>query len=158
QLLSGLSGPPAWRALFAVGVAVWLVAFVNAFNFMDGIDGVAVAQAFVAGMAWYAIGHHEHVRALEIAAAIVVGGALGFAPFNFPRARMFLGDVGSYSFGASLAILLVVGLRAGLPFEAVFAPVALCVADTGVTLVRRVRGGRRWDAPHREHVYQRLVE
>jgi UDP-GlcNAc:undecaprenyl-phosphate GlcNAc-1-phosphate transferase len=157
-LLYGLHGSSAWRVVFTAGVAVWVVAFVNAFNFMDGINGIAAAQALVAGVAWYAVGHHEHIAALRVAGPIVAAAALGFAPFNFPRARMFLGDVGSYCFGACLAILVVVGLRAELPVEAVLAPVSLFLVDTGATLVRRVRRGSQWDSPHREHVYQRLVQ
>jgi UDP-N-acetylmuramyl pentapeptide phosphotransferase/UDP-N-acetylglucosamine-1-phosphate transferase len=70
---------------------------------------------------------------------------------------VFLGDVGSYAFGASLATLALVGLRRGIPLEAVLAPLSLYVADTGSTLVRRFRRGEAWYRPHREHVYQQLV-
>src|SRR5207248_1189863 len=95
-LLHGLSGGWSWQVLFSAGVALWLVAYVNAFNFMDGIDGISVAQAAVAGAALYLVGRGEHVPALATAAAILAGAALGFAPLNVPRARLFLGDVGSY--------------------------------------------------------------
>ena len=94
---------------------------------------------------------------LAAAGAIAAGAALGFAPFNVVRARMFLGDVGSYFFGAWLAVAAVLGLRAGLAPEAVLAPLVLYAADTGVTLVRRVVTGETWYEPHRDHAYQRLV-
>lgn len=155
-LLDNLSGLTMWRIAFAVGVVLWLVAFVNAYNFMDGIDGISVAQAVGAGLSWMLVGLVRDVDVLSAGGAIVAGAALGFAPFNLPRARMFLGDVGSYFFGAWLAGVAVLGLRAGLPPEAVLAPLALYAADTGFTLVRRVLRGEGWYLPHRDHAYQRL--
>lgn len=156
-LLSGLTGPTAWRVFFVAGVLLWLVGYVNAFNFMDGINGISVAQVVVAGVAWYAIGTSEGVQPLAGGGLIVAGAALGFAPYNFPNARVFLGDVGSYFLGAWLAALAVIGVRAGLPPEAVLAPLALYTADTAVTLVKRMARHEPWHLPHRDHTYQRLV-
>src|SRR3954470_2162796 len=145
-----------WRLVVAVLVVLWLAAYVNAFNFMDGIDGISVAQAVAAGATWFLVGHHVHDVTLAAGGAVVAGAALGFAPFNLPRAHMFLGDVGSYFLGAWLAVVAVLGLRAGVAPEAVLAPLALYAADTGTTLVRRVARGERWYLPHRDHAYQRL--
>jgi UDP-GlcNAc:undecaprenyl-phosphate GlcNAc-1-phosphate transferase len=155
-LLDGLTGPALWRAIFAAGAVFWLVAFVNAYNFMDGIDGISVAQAVGAGATWFAVGAYTDIPVLAAGGAILAGGALGFAPFNLPKARMFLGDVGSYFLGAWLAAVALLGLRAGVAPEAVLAPLALYVGDTGVTLARRVARGERWYEPHRDHAYQRL--
>ncbi len=155
-LLDGLSGPVLWRAAFTAGVVFWLVAFANAYNFMDGIDGISVAQAAGAGLTWMLVGVAQDVPMLAAGGAIAAGATLGFAPFNLPRARMFLGDVGSYFLGAWLAALAVLGVRAGLPPEAILAPLALYVADTGSTLARRVLRGETWHEPHRDHAYQRL--
>lgn len=155
-VLDGLSGPVPWRAFFAVGAVFWLAAFVNAYNFMDGIDGISVAQAVGAGAAWFAVGANTDTPVLAAGGAIVAGAALGFAPYNLPAARMFLGDVGSYFIGAWLAAVAVLGLRAGVAPEAVLAPLALYLADTGATLARRVARGERWYLPHRDHAYQRL--
>jgi UDP-GlcNAc:undecaprenyl-phosphate GlcNAc-1-phosphate transferase len=155
-LLDGLTGPVLWRVVFAFGAVFWLVGFVNAYNFMDGIDGISVTQALLAGATWFAVGTHVDVPVLAAGGAIVAGAAIGFAPFNMPRARMFLGDVGSYFIGAWLAAVAVLGLRAGVAPEAVLAPLALYVADTGTTLLRRVFRGEQWYLPHREHAYQRL--
>ena len=156
-LLDQLTGPAAWRYIFAIGAVFWLVAFVNAYNFMDGIDGISVAQAVGAGVTSFLVGTHADVPALAVGGAVIGGAALGFAPYNLPHARMFLGDVGSYFIGAWLAAVAVLGLRAGVPPEAVLGPMALYVADTGTTLVRRLARGARWYLPHREHVYQRLT-
>jgi UDP-N-acetylmuramyl pentapeptide phosphotransferase/UDP-N-acetylglucosamine-1-phosphate transferase len=157
-LFGSVSGPPAWRVAFVSGVAVWLVAFVNAFNFMDGIDGISVAQAVVAGVAWYLVGRSQHDLALAAGGAVLAGATLGFAPFNLPRARMFLGDSGSYFIGAWLAAMAIIGLQNGVPAEAMLAPLAVYAADTGVTLIRRVLRRERWSEPHRQHTYQRLCD
>ena len=155
-LVFDLRGPLAWQLVFGAGVVLWLVSYVNAFNFMDGINGISVAQVAVAGVAWWAIGHWQGFESLAGAGLVGALAALGFLPFNFPRARMFLGDVGSYFFGAWLAVLAVLGLRAGIAFEAMFAPLALYLGDTAMTLVRRARRRDTWYEPHCDHAYQRL--
>ncbi|WP_083391407.1 MraY family glycosyltransferase [Parafrankia soli] len=137
---------------------LWVTGFVNAFNFMDGINGISAAQAAVAGGALVVVGHLHDAPALAAGGAVLAGAAIGFAPFNFPRARIFLGDVGSYTLGASLAVLALQGVMSGVPAEAVLAPILLYLADTGATLVRRVRRGERWYLPHRTHTYQRLTD
>ncbi|MDQ6949001.1 MAG: glycosyl transferase [Actinomycetota bacterium] len=157
-LLHGLTGPALWRGIFAIGVVFWLVAFVNAYNFMDGIDGISVAQAVGTGVTWFVVGRLAGSPVLAAGGAIAAGAALGFAPYNLPHARMFLGDVGSYSIGAWLAAVAVLALRAGVRPEAVLAPLALYLADTGTTLLRRVVRGQRWYLPHRDHAYQRLTD
>ncbi|HUP71261.1 MAG TPA: glycosyltransferase family 4 protein [Acidimicrobiales bacterium] len=157
-LLDGLGGPAAWQVVFAAGCALWLVAYVNAFNFMDGINGISAAQVLVAAGAWWAIGHIEDIPALSDPALVIGAATLAFTPFNFPTARAFLGDVGSYFLGAWLAVAVIVGLRAGLPPEAVIAPLSLYLADTATTIVRRVRTKEAWYLPHRSHAYQRLTQ
>jgi UDP-N-acetylmuramyl pentapeptide phosphotransferase/UDP-N-acetylglucosamine-1-phosphate transferase len=156
-LLDASDEPHALGIAVAIGAATWLVAFANAFNFMDGINGIAAAQALVAGGAWWIIGSTQGVAVLEGGGAILAAAAIAFAPANFPGARVFLGDVGSYFLGAWIAVVVVLGLRAGLPAEAVLGPVWLFVADTGVTLGRRVLRGERIFEPHRSHSFQQLV-
>jgi UDP-GlcNAc:undecaprenyl-phosphate GlcNAc-1-phosphate transferase len=158
SVLLALPGPVAGKLLLVAGVLVWWVAFVNAYNFMDGINGMAVAQAAVAGVVRSLVGVSQGSNALAAGGAVVAGAVLGFAPFNVPRARVFLGDTGSYFLGAWLAGLVVLGLRAGIPPEAMVGPVALTLADTGTTLVRRILRGEVWYLAHRQHVYQRLVQ
>lgn len=146
-------------AVIAGGAAAaWMVSFVNAYNFMDGINGLSCAEAVVAGVTLGLAAQHYHRLAMESGAFAIAAGAIGFAPFNFPSARVFLGDVGSYFVGGWLAVLIVVGLRDSLPPEVILAPVALYVADTGVTLVRRIRRREAWREAHRQHAYQRLVD
>ncbi len=76
-----------------------------------------------------------------------------------PRPRVgFLGDVGSYLLGASIAALAVAGFLSGVYVEYVLSPILVYAADTGYTLLRRIKAGERWYASHREHVYQRLTD
>jgi UDP-GlcNAc:undecaprenyl-phosphate GlcNAc-1-phosphate transferase len=156
-LAAQVRGPIAWVAIFSVGTVLWLVGYVNAFNFMDGINGMAAAQVVVAGGAWWLIGRQEHAGSLATAGLIVAAAGLGFLPFNAVRPRMFLGDVGSYFLGGWLAACAMVGLRSGLAPEAVLAPLVVFGADTVITLIGRIRRHEDWHHAHREHVYQRLV-
>jgi UDP-N-acetylmuramyl pentapeptide phosphotransferase/UDP-N-acetylglucosamine-1-phosphate transferase len=124
---------------------------------MDGANGVSAAQATVAGVGYALVGAVHHDAALVAGGVTVAGAALGFAPFNLPRALVFLGEVGSYALGAAIAALALQGALSGIGVEAVVAPVALYLADTATTLARRVRRRERWYLPHRTHAYQRLV-
>ncbi len=157
-LLQGVGGGWLVRAAVGGGILLGVMGYANVFNFMDGINGLAVAQVVVAGVTWWVIGSHQHVPALEAAGLIAAAAAVAFAPFNLPRARMFLGDVGSYFFGGWLSVAAILGLRAGIPPEAVLAPLSIFVGDAGVTLVRRVRRHEPWLQPHNQHAYQQLVQ
>ncbi|ADP80295.1 glycosyl transferase [Pseudofrankia inefficax] len=136
---------------------VWITGFVNAFNFMDGVNGISATQATVAGVGYALVGTVHHSPPLVAGGTVLAGAALGFAPFNMPRALVFLGDVGSYAIGGAIAALALQAAVSGVPVEAVAAPVVLYLADTATTLVRRIRTGERWYLPHRGHAYQRLV-
>lgn len=157
-LLRGLSGPWLWQFVFVAGCLVWLVSFVNAFNFMDGINGISASQAMIAGVTWSVVGNIVPARGLGGAGAIIAAAALGFLPFNFPQARVFLGDVGSYFIGAWLAAAAIIGLRAGIAPEAILAPTGLYLADTAITILRRFRAREALHTAHRSHTYQLLTQ
>lgn len=157
-LLPGLGHGALVGTVAAGAMVLWLVGYPNVFNFMDGINGLAVAQVVVAGIAWWIIGSHQHVPTMAAAGLISAAAALAFAPFNVPTAKMFLGDTGSYFLGGWLGVTAVVGLRAGIAPEAVLAPLTLFLADAGFTLAQRVRRHQPWSQAHKEHAYQRLVQ
>jgi len=129
---------------------------VNAWNFMDGIDGIAASQAglvaiillagaWLAG-AWWAVG------------LLLLAAVLGFLPYNIPRARIFLGDVGSGALGFVVAALLLRAIAIGrLPWPLALLLVSAFLVDSGMTLLSRVLYGKTWWRPHREHLYQWLV-
>lgn len=137
--------------------AFWLVGYVNAFNFMDGINGMSSMQAIVAGSMWAVVGHWADEPAVASAGIVVAAAAAGFLPFNLPRARVFLGDVGSYFLGAWLGATALVGVALGISPVAMIAPLVLYLADTGLTLLRRARRRAKLTEAHREHAYQLLV-
>ena len=156
-LLAGRDEAVVLLVLGGAVAVVWLVGCLNAFNFMDGINGVSGLTALVAG-GWYAwLGHDLSYDALQVAGLALAGAALGFLPWNAVRARVFLGDVGSYALGFGIGGLALVALLAGASWLQALAPLAIYLADTGWTLVDRVRRGETWHEAHREHVYQRLV-
>jgi UDP-N-acetylmuramyl pentapeptide phosphotransferase/UDP-N-acetylglucosamine-1-phosphate transferase len=157
-LASPLRLPAFGLAMAAMMIAAWLVGFVNAFNFMDGVNGIAGAHALIGGVAYACLAGWRH-DGLGLAAGLALAtGAAAFLPWNAVRARVFLGDVGSYSIGAALAVLAVRLVSLGVPIEAVASPVALCLADVAWTLQRRIRHGEPWLEPHRTHVYQRWCD
>ena len=138
---------PGWGGVL---LAAWLILFVNAFNFMDGADGIAGLTAAV-GAAALALGGAPAVAA---PALCLLGGLLGFLPFNFPKARIFMGDAGSLPIGFALAALAA--LHDGPLW---FAPALFFsfVFDVALTLVRRALKGERLTQAHREHLYQLLL-
>ncbi len=153
------------RMLGALWIAIgflWIAGYTNAFNFMDGINGIAGAQTLITGLATAALALIAGLDATHPSvwlAAATAGAAAGFLPHNFPRARMFMGDVSSAPLGFLLAALGWWLVRDTAWWMLI--PVGLLhanfVLDTGVTLARRVLRGERWYQPHREHFYQRLV-
>jgi UDP-GlcNAc:undecaprenyl-phosphate/decaprenyl-phosphate GlcNAc-1-phosphate transferase len=159
-LLARSAGLPAVAAVAAaVAIAAWITGFVNAFNFMDGVNGISGAHALVGGACFAGLGLWHADPLLAGGGAAVAGGAAAFLPWNAVRARVFLGDVGSYALGAALAVLAACAVViAGLPPEAALGPLALYLADTAWTLQRRIRAGEPWLLAHRTHAYQRLTD
>lgn len=136
--------------LAGLAAIVWLI---NAYNFMDGIDGIAGWQAvFVAGgLAWLVSGP------LAGAALGLVAATAGFLPWNWPRARIFLGDVGSTALGFALGILSLLAIGQGLSAWLPLLLLSVFLVDATATLALRVWRRERWYTPHRRHSYQLLV-
>lgn len=142
-----------WSLLIVGGV--W---FVNLVNFMDGLDWISVAEmvpitAFIAGLGltgalpmW-----------ISVLAAALCGALLGFAPYNKPVARLFLGDVGSLSIGLLVGWMLLQLAGTGAIAAAILLPLYYLM-DATITLLRRLaRGEKVWEA-HRSHFYQKATD
>jgi len=157
-LVSGRAGPVAVLVLLVVACAAWITGFVNAFNFMDGVNGISGAHALIAGVVYACLGWWQSDGFLVPAGAAVAASALAFLPWNAGRARVFLGDAGSYALGAALAMLAAYAVLQGIPVEAAAGPLVLYIADTAWTLQRRIRARERWLEPHRTHVYQQWCD
>jgi UDP-GlcNAc:undecaprenyl-phosphate/decaprenyl-phosphate GlcNAc-1-phosphate transferase len=157
-LVGRIGLPPAVLAVAVAVLTVWLIGFVNAFNFMDGVNGISAAHALIAGVYYACLGWWRPDALLTVAGAAVAAGALAFLPWNAVRARVFLGDAGSYGIGVALALLAAQAVVRHVPLEAALAPLALYLADTGWTLQRRIRAGEQIFEAHRTHTYQRLCD
>lgn len=147
-------GNPFYLAAISF-VWIWLI---NLFNFMDGIDGLAGSEAAAigAGLLLFASIGAGVDPALRALAAAVTGAAIGFLVWNWSPARIFLGDVGSVPLGYLLGFLLL-GLAVRGNWRIALILPLYFIADSTITLARRMlRGERVWEA-HREHFYQRAV-
>jgi UDP-N-acetylmuramyl pentapeptide phosphotransferase/UDP-N-acetylglucosamine-1-phosphate transferase len=140
---------------------VYVIVLTNVYNFMDGIDGLAAVQAIVAGVGLAIAGSVVGNPLVAASGGLLAAASLGFGLYNFPPARMFMGDVGSTFLGfnfAGLTLLANIGVGGNrLPIEFGLVLFAPFVFDSLVTLSRRVVRGERWYAAHRSHYYQRLV-
>jgi len=151
-----LPGPPGLFYFIAIGL-VWIW-WINLFNFMDGIDGLAGSEAAAigAGLLLFASVGAGVDPALQAPAAAVAGAAVGFLVWNWSPAKIFLGDVGSVPLGYVLGFLLLDLAVRGYWRIALILPLYF-LADATITLTRRLlRGERVWLA-HREHLYQQAV-
>lgn len=146
---------PDWADTIATAF-LWLW-FVNLFNFMDGIDGISGVEAISIGAGLACLGLFLPDATSEIwLGATLAAATLGFLAFNWPPARIFLGDVGSVPLGFLLGFLLLMLAARGHWAPALILP-AYYLADATITLTRRLlRGEKVWQA-HSEHFYQHAV-
>ncbi|MBX3243981.1 MAG: glycosyltransferase family 4 protein [Acidobacteria bacterium] len=154
-------------SFWVFGIAVtfcWFVWVVNAFNFMDGIDGIAAGTGLAASIVWLIFGYIFNAPGIMIYAGLCGGACLGFLFFNWQPAKAFMGDVGSSFLGFSFAALPLMALSQSeadreniLLFAA--ATVWPFIFDTLFTFFRRIPalGINVWK-PHRSHIYQIMVD
>lgn len=148
---------PGWLGYMVVAVAlVWLL---NLFNFMDGIDGIAASEAiFVAGSGYLFASHGMHADQ-QLVAVLLIGATVGFLIWNWPPAKIFMGDVGSGFLGVTLGVYAywaitddVVSTWSWIILFGVF------VVDATFTLLRRIQQRQKWYAAHRTHAYQNAAK
>jgi UDP-GlcNAc:undecaprenyl-phosphate GlcNAc-1-phosphate transferase len=158
---------------------LWVVAMVNAVNLIDGLDGLAAGTVAIAAAAFFAYmyvsadaGRATHASPGALLSVIVAGTAVGFLPWNFNPARIFMGDSGSMLLGLLLAVATISGVGAttgpapgGGDLAAFAMPVliplivlALPFIDVMFAIVRRMRRGRPVSHPDKEHIHHRLMD
>ncbi len=145
-----------WPAGAAVTVA-WILFATNAMNFIDGLNGLASGTALVACAFLALIAGMQGGWFVYFASLLLAAGIAGFLPFNFPRARIFMGDVGSQFCGFVLAVLGVAASRfQSVEMSFLIVPMLLSgvLYDVAFTLVRRALAGERLTQAHRGHLYQ----
>ncbi|MCK6569343.1 MAG: glycosyltransferase family 4 protein [Anaerolineales bacterium] len=137
---------------------LWIVGLTNAYNFMDGIDGIAGGVALAAALGWMFLATRaDHNFVFWIALAVGAGG-LGFLLHNWSPAKIFMGDAGSTFLGYTFAVLPL--LSADESGDALMLGTLLMwtfIMDAGVTFIRRALKRENVFAAHRAHLYQRLV-
>ena len=143
-----------WYPVSVVGI-VWTL---NLFNFMDGIDGIAASEAIFVALAGALLGFPMAVAAgVSVAAAVLAGSGLGFLVWNWPPAKIFMGDVGSQFLGFGFAAIAVIAAEYDLSrTSALVMPLLFFnfIFDTGLTFIRRLAMGQNVTAAHRSHLYQ----
>ena len=144
--------------LFFVAAGLVWIWWINLFNFMDGIDGLAVSEAaaICSGLLLFALVGDGADPAAALLAAGIIGAAIGFLVWNWSPARIFLGDVGSVPLGYLSGFLLLDLASRGRWKIALILPLYF-LADATITLLRRLLAGERVWEPHRQHFYQQAV-
>ena len=136
-----------WVNILVVISIIWIT---NLYNFLDGIDGYAGSQAIVAGIGSFLLLNNEIGLIIAIA-------SLGFLFFNWPKASIFMGDVGSATLGYIFAILCFYDTSNGNIYVWLIL-LSLFWFDATLTLVRRLRNKEKITQAHKKHAYQRLVQ
>jgi UDP-GlcNAc:undecaprenyl-phosphate GlcNAc-1-phosphate transferase len=147
--------PFAWAGIALT--LVWLLFTTNAMNFVDGLNGLASGVGLIACLFIVFIAEQHGGWFAYATAGLLAAGLAGFLPFNFPRAFIFMGDVGSQFCGFILAVLAVVASRFdGVELSFLLMPMLLSgvLFDVAFTLVRRGLAGEHITRPHRGHLYQ----
>lgn len=162
---------PFFHGTFEFGAAgailtfCWIVGLTNAYNFMDGIDGIAATQAFTAGVGWLIVGNFFGSAHAALYGGVLAFACLGFLIHNRQPAKIFMGDVGSAFLGYTFAVLPILAKTekaSNAAQDSVFPLIGILlvwffVFDAFYTFIRRLlKKNKVWRA-HREHLYQRMV-
>lgn len=144
--------------LMIIPLSIFIVGTANFYNFMDGIDGIAGLAGFVGFglLAFYSfsLGNNPTVLTLSICMAL---GCLGFLPFNIPKARVFMGDVGSILLGFVFAAVVILLSKSLLDFVCLASFLFPFYVDELTTEIVRLKDGEKLWRPHRRHIYQILA-
>lgn len=139
--------------------AAWVVWMLNLYNFMDGIDGLAGGEAAVVSVFFFMVFAYYGESGWAVANLVVAAASMGFLVYNWPPARIFMGDAGSVFLGAFYGMQAVVAhLTTPVSFPVLVLPFANFILDTTFTLFRRAVRGEKWHKAHRSHFYQRMID
>lgn len=146
-------GHASWPVFLLLPALFFVVATANCYNFMDGINGMAGLTAVVAFACLLVFGGAADTP-LFLPIMALLGALLGFLPFNLPRAKLFMGDVGSIFLGFLFALSVCLLAGSWTEFLVLASFLFPFYADEAVTVVERLRRGESLLAPHRRHLYQ----
>ena len=147
---------------FSIPVTViWIVAIVNAVNFIDGLDGLACGVSCISSITMFIVSAIVGEPAIAFVTAALAGACLGFLPFNFNPAKIFMGDTGAMFLGFILATVSVQGLfkmYALISFAVPFIALAIPIADMIFAVVRRLMHGKSPFSADRGHIHHKLID
>jgi Fuc2NAc and GlcNAc transferase len=154
----GISWIDKWPWLSFVLVLLGLVWLLNLFNFMDGIDGIAGVELVYVSFAIATVSWRSGTHGSVLLTGILLGSAgLGFLLWNWPPAKIFMGDVGSGFSGLALGMLALAAVReCGITVWVIAILLGVFITDATLTLLRRALSGEKVYDAHRTHAYQRL--
>ncbi|HAT9743622.1 TPA: glycosyl transferase, partial [Legionella pneumophila subsp. pneumophila] len=143
-------------AFFLFFAVIWAI---NHFNFMDGLDGFCASQAIFLLAAYAFFFNSAGSPVYQEFCLILISSLAGFLIFNFPPAKIFMGDVGSASLGLiTFFIAIIAQKNYQIPILYWFILNSLFLFDSTVTLIRRIINYEKWFSPHKKHAYQRLKQ
>ncbi|MCD8048637.1 MAG: undecaprenyl/decaprenyl-phosphate alpha-N-acetylglucosaminyl 1-phosphate transferase [Clostridia bacterium] len=140
---------------------IWIVAVTNAFNLIDGLDGLAVGVASISSLTLMCISLMLGNEYTAILTSALSGACLGFFPYNFNPAKLFMGDTGALFLGYTLSTVSILGLFKGYTIISVAIPiliVALPIFDTSAAIFRRLKNHRPIMSPDRGHLHHKLID
>ena len=170
--LSGVSIPfisipfignaPMFLDMLSIPITViWIVGITNAVNFIDGLDGLAAGVSSIASLCLMVLSIYSGYPIAILLTTILAGSCLGFLPYNFNPASIFMGDTGSTFLGFILAVTSILGLLKSYTIVTIVVAVlvlGLPVFDTAFAIIRRLLAGKPITAPDRGHLHHRLVD
>ena len=140
---------------------LWVIGITNAFNLIDGLDGLAAGSALFSTLVVFSVAVFNHSSLVSLLTIALAGAILGFLKFNFNPATIFLGDCGSLFIGFMLSALALEGAEKSPTIVAVAIPVVsfgLPILETALSVLRRLIGGRPVFTADREHIHHKLLE
>lgn len=138
----------------------WIVGITNTVNLIDGLDGLAAGVAMISSISLMLVAYKFSYTEITILAAIVAGGCLGFLPFNFNPAKIFMGDTGALFLGFILAAISIEGIMKSVATIAVVVPIIILgipIFDTTFAIFRRLLNGQSIMAADKGHLHHRLL-
>ena len=150
----------AMQFLAIPATVIWIIAITNAVNLIDGLDGLAAGISSIASLCLMILSIPNYPQGAFLT-AILAGSCMGFLPYNFNPASIFMGDTGSTFLGFTLGITSVMGLLKGYTVATIFIAVlvlGLPIFDTSFAILRRLAAGKPIMAPDRGHLHHRLVD
>jgi UDP-GlcNAc:undecaprenyl-phosphate/decaprenyl-phosphate GlcNAc-1-phosphate transferase len=144
----------------SVITVIWIVTFMNAVNLIDGMDGLSTGIVIIANVFVYIIAIMSGSPVVAALSAVLGGAVLGFYVFNFPPARIFLGDGGAYFIGFVYATIPLMGIKKSAVFTLFLVPMVLLlvpIADVIQVMINRYKRGTNLFFPDKSHLHHRLM-